>query len=47
MTNFDFAAIRRTALSAVAAIALSATCVVAAVGPARAAETGAPISQRA
>ncbi|MFS0738724.1 hypothetical protein ABC347_16885 [Sphingomonas sp. 1P06PA] len=47
MTKLDLATVRRTALSAVAALVLSTTCVVAAVGPARAAESGVVTGQRA
>jgi len=42
MTKFDRADIQRFLVSAIGALAVSATCVGAAVGPARAAEIQAP-----
>jgi hypothetical protein len=47
MTKFDKTDIQRFLVSAIGALAVSATCIGAAVGPARAAEIRAPLAATA
>jgi len=47
MTKFDKADIQRFLVSTIGALAVSATCIGAAVGPARAAEVRAPLTAAA